>query len=231
MTNTRQLVKSLSLWLVIGVLGIFSIFFIVKAASSLQGLNIENCNDCQFTVEGGEEVAGMLGASGTRFPNGVSADSTSPSAGELRGTTLTITGNSALTGTLTVTGRLNPSGLLTTGSSVLSTTTAGTATTLSQANLLAYDFYSVTPDKAADMTYTLPATSTLSSWLANTGDKTDLYFNNTTSTAGTEVILAAGAGWIIDNVTSTLNVYPGNTAKLSCVKVANTDVHCLFNAD
>ena len=33
-----------------------------------------------------------LGASGTRFPNGISADSTSPSAGEVRGTTLVTTG-------------------------------------------------------------------------------------------------------------------------------------------
>lgn len=33
-----------------------------------------------------------VGASGTRFPNGISADTTSPSAGQVRGTTLTITG-------------------------------------------------------------------------------------------------------------------------------------------
>jgi hypothetical protein len=33
-----------------------------------------------------------LGASGTRFPKGLSADSISPVAGEVRGTTLTITG-------------------------------------------------------------------------------------------------------------------------------------------
>lgn len=33
-----------------------------------------------------------LGGSGTRYPNGVSADTTSPSAGQLRGTTLLTTG-------------------------------------------------------------------------------------------------------------------------------------------
>ena len=44
-----------------------------------------------------------LGASGTRFPNGISADSTSPSAGQVRGTTLTTTGASTLGGTVTVT--------------------------------------------------------------------------------------------------------------------------------
>jgi len=37
-----------------------------------------------------------LGATGTRFPNGISADSTSPSPGEVRGTTLTITATSSV---------------------------------------------------------------------------------------------------------------------------------------
>lgn len=35
----------------------------------------------------------VLGASGTRFPRGISADSTSPSTGQVRGTTLTATGD------------------------------------------------------------------------------------------------------------------------------------------
>ena len=36
---------------------------------------------------------GDLGASGSRFPNGISADTTSPTAGQVRGTTLTTTGS------------------------------------------------------------------------------------------------------------------------------------------
>lgn len=39
--------------------------------------------------------------SGTRFPNGISADSTSPSAGQIRGTTLTITGSQTFSGNAT----------------------------------------------------------------------------------------------------------------------------------
>lgn len=39
---------------------------------------------------------------GTRFPSGISADSTSPSSGEVRGTTLTITGATTLTGETTL---------------------------------------------------------------------------------------------------------------------------------
>jgi len=44
---------------------------------------------------------------GTRFPNGISADTTSPSAGQVRGTTLTITGASTLTGASTFSGTLS----------------------------------------------------------------------------------------------------------------------------
>lgn len=39
-----------------------------------------------------------LGASGTRFPNGISADSTSPAVGQIRGTDLKITDDVILTG-------------------------------------------------------------------------------------------------------------------------------------
>jgi hypothetical protein len=39
-----------------------------------------------------------VGASGTRLPNGVSADTTSPVAGELRGTTFTLTGDATFGG-------------------------------------------------------------------------------------------------------------------------------------
>ena len=84
--------KSLSLWLVIGFLGVIAISGIALAFSGSANIVIEDCNDCMF---GGSSVDGlgeaMFGASGTRFPNGVSADSTSPSAGQLRGTNLRVT--------------------------------------------------------------------------------------------------------------------------------------------
>lgn len=48
---------------------------------------------------------------GTRFPSGISADSTSPSTGEVRGTTLTVTGAASIAGTLTTTGAFEPSAI------------------------------------------------------------------------------------------------------------------------
>lgn len=53
----------------------------------------------------------MFGASGTRMPNGISADSTSPVAGQLRGTTLTITGASTFGSTATFAGLASTSAL------------------------------------------------------------------------------------------------------------------------
>ncbi len=50
--------------------------------------------------------SGQFGATGTRFPYGISADSTSPSAGEVRGSTLTITGAQTLTGASTLSSTL-----------------------------------------------------------------------------------------------------------------------------
>lgn len=52
-------------------------------------------------VGGNNQSQDNLGASGSRFPRGISADSTSPVAGEVRGSTLTMTGNSTLTGSVT----------------------------------------------------------------------------------------------------------------------------------
>jgi hypothetical protein len=49
------------------------------------------------------QVKGSFSSTGTRLPNGVSADSTSPTAGQLRGTTLLTTGAVTMGGNLTVT--------------------------------------------------------------------------------------------------------------------------------
>lgn len=45
-----------------------------------------------------QAVVQSVGATGTRFPNGISADTTSPSAGQIRGTTLALTGDAVFSG-------------------------------------------------------------------------------------------------------------------------------------
>ena len=92
--------KSLAPWLVAVVLGIALVSGAAKAAT---GFSWEVVMDkvADKIAAKIEDLGEMLGASGTRFDNGLSADSTSPVAGEVRGTTLTITGASTLTGTST----------------------------------------------------------------------------------------------------------------------------------
>ncbi len=60
-----------------------------------------------LVLVGGNQSA-SFGASGTRMPNGISADTTSPIAGQVRGTTLTSTGLATLA-SATVTGTLTQS--------------------------------------------------------------------------------------------------------------------------
>lgn len=90
--------KVSSLWLVIGFLGVLTISGLAVAFSGSAGVVIEECTDC-FSSQGGD-----LGASGTRFPSGISADSTSPTSGQIRGTTFTATGAMTVGSTLDVTG-------------------------------------------------------------------------------------------------------------------------------
>ena len=74
----------------IALLGVFAIGGLVTAYSG-DAPNIVIEGD-YIEAPGGENLGEeMLGASGTRFPYGVSADTTSPIAGEVRGTTLKIT--------------------------------------------------------------------------------------------------------------------------------------------
>lgn len=133
----KQKIKSLAKWSVIGVLGLLVLGGTAKALSGSFPIGIETCDNCNFTVNSQED---SLGASGTRFPNGISADSTSPNAGQLRGSTLAITGASVLSGDL----------------NYFESTQAVSATTTLTIAESGKTFYL----SGGQATYTLPATST-----------------------------------------------------------------------
>lgn len=84
-----------------------------------------------FTPQGQKVIIdGMdaLGATGTRFPNGLSADSTSPAVGELRGTDLTITDDATISGgVLSVPTAANATSTLTVGEIEMYATSSATA--------------------------------------------------------------------------------------------------------
>jgi hypothetical protein len=127
------------------------------------------------------------GFGGTRFPNGLSADGTSPSAGEVRGTTLTTTGAATVGGALTVSGAV-------TGLATTETITAADTITAAQSGTI---FLTGT-----GTTSVLPAVS-------NSGVK--LRFNVSSSTiADTNFIVDSAEG---DNIFGELIV---NDAPVVC---------------
>jgi hypothetical protein len=71
------------------------------------------------------QVVQTVGASGTRFPNGLSADTTSPVAGEVRGTTLAVTSTGVFTGDVTFNGGAGGINVPTSASATSSLTVGG----------------------------------------------------------------------------------------------------------
>lgn len=139
----------------------------------------------------------QLGA-GTRFPNGISADSTSPSAGQVRGTTLTTTGAATLaslsvTGDTTLTGELLGS-LLTQGGATTSSSTA-VSFTLTAANVCDNAVYEMTPTIGA-ITVTFPTAAQLvADCIPNIGDSRTIWMHNASTTGGA-ITFADGSGGI-----------------------------------
>lgn len=82
------------------------------------------------------------------------------------------------------------------------TTTGGVAATIMQKDLLAGQYWIVNIDQASDFTYTLPATSTLISFIPNAGERTEICFLNATSSEH-NLIFAAGTGIDLEQATTT----------------------------
>lgn len=140
--------------------------------------------------------------SGTRLQNGISADNIKPSAGEVRGTTLTITSTASFTGALTAGGivTLNAGQLR----SYTNATTSVTTGTLRLSDVQGYDTILLTPTgAAANKTLTFFASSTASTWLPTAGDMQETCFLNGTTTAATTITFAAGTGIDLEVASST----------------------------
>lgn len=226
----NEKIKSLARWLAIIVFGVLSLGSIVRANVEFDWKSLEDkiaglvAEQLLSTLP--ESLGEVLGASGTRFPNGISATNVSPVAGEVRGTTLTFSATSTF-GNSMVKG------------SALTTSTEGKALTLSEGHLLYYNFLSVTPNgSVADLVYTLPASSTLTTLIPSPGDSKSLFIRNTTGTLGTDIELNGGAGTYLEFASSSIIgthvITASTTGQLTCLRQVNTDVSCLlstFNQD
>ncbi len=115
--------------------------------------------------------------------------------------------------------------------SIWATSTVSTAEILTEADLEKYNIWEITPNTGS-LTYTLPATSTLSTLLKNTGDSQTWILQNATTTTATTLTLAAGTGWNLSGVDANVDVIAGAayTARVSqyikCYRQTNTDIHC-----
>ena len=160
-----------------------------------------------------------LGA-GTRFPSGISADSTSPSAGAVRGTTLTITGEAAVQGFTQGGGW--------TASTTEAATELWTEADLLGANCFVYSGTSV----AAAITITLPASTTWITLLPNAGDSRTWFYDPSAYAAATTTTFVAGTGIIMmepDEGSAFDVVIAGATsmATITFTRRSDTDVYAL----
>lgn len=144
----------------------------------------------------------------------------------ISGTTLTLT--DLLTGVNASFSSTVATGLLTTGGDVLSTSTVSTAM-IPTAATFNYGLIQITPN-TADLTYTFPASSTLSAMIPNAGNSRTVMIYNATTTAGIDVIFAAGTGMEIKGTGSTpLTIDEASMGTLTFVRKANSDILVLVN--
>lgn len=172
-----------------------------------------------------QDINAALGAFDipTRFPNGhldtnggyyVDGTAIIDGSGALSATTGTFSSTLGATGALTADG-----GLI--SSYTKSTTTYSTAMVLKAADILNYTTVIVSPYTSA-LTYTFPASSTLSTLVPVAGDSFEQCWINATTTAAATLTFAAGTGIDLKVASST-----GSTGGDMDLTVAAGDMACL----
>lgn len=161
-----------------------------------------------------------FGASGTRFPNGLSTTSTSPAAGEIRTTDLVVGDTASITGTTTAASTTVKSFMQ--GGNVFATTSQG-ATTYTAADIEVASLIRHTASAA--LTATLPASSTFSSaFIPTPGDRKDICLYAIT----TLITLADGTGTEINTASSTKNVNAAGLGCMTFIRDSDTDIEVLL---
>jgi hypothetical protein len=186
-------------------------------------------------VLGAYSASNVPAIGGTTNFDDLSVDSITVSGtatiGTVSGTSVsgtTVTGTTVAATTLTASGATNVE-LFTSGGGVLSTSTVSTAMVPTAATFN-YGLIEVTP-LVADLTYTFPASSTLSAIVPNAGDVRTVAVYNATSTDGIDVIFAAGAGMEIKGVGGgDLTIDEASFGTLTFVRKSNSDILVIVSA-
>lgn len=112
----------------------------------------------------------------------------------------------------------------------LATSSAQTTQTLVATDIVGYDTILFTPN-TGDITLTLPASTTLKSFLPLRGQRQQTCFHNASTTAGIDVIFAAGTGIDLETASSTatdLTILADQFACFQIIRKANTDFGVLL---
>lgn len=103
------------------------------------------------------------------------------------------------------------------------TSTVVTAYTLISQDVVGYSTIDLTPNTGS-LTLTLPASSTMSTWLPSEGNRLTILLVNATTTPGVNIITAAGTGSLISNASTTLVIGPQKAMLLNVDRKPNTDL-------
>ena len=113
------------------------------------------------------------------------------------------------------------------GGNVATIATTSTSYTLASTDLDLENVIDVTPG-GASLTLTLPATSTLTSFLPVTGQTRTIFIRNATTTAGINLTIAGGAGTVLRSSSSTAIIQSdtagAKAARLEFVRRSTGDI-------
>jgi len=117
---------------------------------------------------------------------------------------------------------------LTEGGGIRATSTDDTTATFLAADFDVENMIEFTPN-VTGITATLPASSTLSSFVPNAGDHRELILCNATTTANASFTLGFGAGMNAQQATSTLAIPDGECAVLDFYRATDTDLEVFYD--
>lgn len=132
-----------------------------------------------------------------------------------------------VSGSTVTTGKLT-SGTLTEGGGIRATSTDDTSATFLASDFDVENMIEFKPT-VTGITATLPATSTLTSFIPNAGDHRDLMICSATTTAAISFTLAQGTGMNLQQATSTLAIATGQCAILNFYRATDTDIEVYYD--
>lgn len=203
-------VKSLAGWVVALLVAAFGVGASVSALGGDKGA-IEVCNNCTVHIS----MGGLIGSGeelGAATPNRIPHGYMDTSDGYY------------VDGVAVINGSGQSYNMVNAGPVFTTTTNVETTGVLTQSDLSSYNFIEVSPGSASGMTYTLPNSSTLTTFLPSAGDRKRIMIRNTTTTAAVKVNLLAAPGMFIEYASGTRAIMNSSTVAAEFIRRSNTDV-------